>query len=415
MKTRLKRAQEKLGKTWDEYKQFRDGLPKDEKDWTPEQRERFDAMDTDIDTIENEIETLKRGIKDADREERFATVDDDENGDAAPPVGTEQRGGKKGNAEEMRTFETFLRSGLSGLTTEQRDGMTAGSDTEGGFLITPQQFVKGLLKDIDDTVAIRGLATVHTLKKAASLGVVKLDDDADDWAWTTELKTGTDDDGLGFGKRELRAHPIAKRVKMSETLIRLSDRNVQGLVSGRMSYKLGGTMENAYMTGDGQNKPLGLFVDSKDGISKSRDISGSNTTTAIKADTLIDVQGKLKEGYQAKAQWLFHRDVVTAIRKLKDDNGQYLWQPGLAQGTKNQILGKGYKLSEWAPKTMTAGKYVGMYGDFSYYWILDSLSMTLKVLKELYAESNQIGYIGRYEGDGQPVLEEAFARIKMAN
>jgi HK97 family phage major capsid protein len=414
MKAKLKRAQENLGKTWEAYREHRDSLPDNEKEWTSEQREKFDTLDADIDKIEGEIDSLRRSIKDAEREERFASVDNDD--DLVPPLdGGEQRGGNPGGEQEARTFEAFLRGGPGALSAEQRDGMAASGDVGGGFLISPEKFVKGLLKNVDDQVAIRGMATKHTLKKAASLGVVKLDDDGDDWEWTSELKTGADDDGLKFGKREMRPHPIAKRIKVSETLIRLSDRNVQGLVSGRMEYKLGGTMEQAYMTGDGQNKPLGLFTASKDGISTARDIVGSNTTTALKADTLIDTQGGLKQAYQARAKWLFHRDAITGLRKLKDANNQYLWQPGLAHGTHNMILGKPYTLSEWCPNTFAAGKYVGMYGDFGFYWILDCLNMAIKVLKELYAETNQIGYIGRYEGDGQPVLEEAFARIKMAS
>jgi HK97 family phage major capsid protein len=413
LKEQLKRAQEKLGQSWEEYRTFRDGLDDDNAKWSSEQREKFDAMDADIDKLEGEIEGFKRGIKDADREERFTAPHEGEHRENAPPAGGEQR--DKGAEDESRAFEALLRGGPAALTAEQRDGMSAGSDVSGGFLVTPQQFVKALLQEVDDQVAIRGMATVHTLKKAASLGVVKLDDDLDDWGWTTELKTGSDDDGLGFGKRELRAHPLAKRVKMSETLLRLSDRNIQGLVSGRLAYKLGGTMESNYMTGDGQGKPLGLFTASSDGISTARDVSGDNTATAIKADTLITVQGTLKEAYQNKASWLFHRDTITYLRKLKDGDGQYLWQPGLTKGTQNMILGKPYKVSEWCPKTKTAGLYTGMYGDFSYYWILDCLNMTIKVLKELYAETNQIGYIGRYEGDGQPVLEEAFVRMKMGS
>ena len=101
------------------------------------------------------------------------------------------------------------------------------------------------------------------------------------------------------------------------------------------------------------------------------------------------------------------------IRKLKTSDLQYIWQPGLTAGISNTILGKPYVLSEDVPNTYTSGLYVGMYGDFSKYWIIDTLNMQMQVLNELYAETNQIGYIGRYEGDGAPVLEEAFVRIKL--
>ena len=71
-------------------------------------------------------------------------------------------------------------------------------------------------------------------------------------------------------------------------------------------------------------------------------------------------------------------------------------------------------ISEFAPNTFTTGKYVGLLGDFSNYWIVDALSMQMQRLSELYAETNQIGFIGRLETDGAPVLEEAFARVTLA-
>lgn len=320
--------------------------------------------------------------------------------------------------EITSAFNRYLKDGFRALTGDERSkferkALQAGADVSGGFLVTPQQFITSLLKNVDDMVAIRGLATINQLTTAASLGVPKLDTDLDDWGWTVELGTGSEDTAMRFGKREMFPNPIAKRVKISETLIRKAVLDVAGLVRDRMAYKLGGTMENAYMVGTGAKQPLGMFVASDDGVPTSRDVSTDNTTTQIKPDNLITVQGTLKEQYQGNARWLFHRDALTQIRKLKDGNGQYLWVPGLQAGAANQILNKPYVLSEWCPNTFTTGKYVGMYADFRYYWIVDTLNMAIKVLNELYAETNQIGYIGRYEGDGQPVLAEAFVRIKL--
>lgn len=401
-----KELREQLGRVWEEYKTFRDALPGDSETWTAEQEERFAKFDTDIDALEGKIAAAQRKARDAEREKRFA---EPETRSGAP-----ETGGQQGDLEEKRNqaFERGLAYGIGALTEEQR-GLVAGTDAEGGYLVTPEKFISTLLKNVDDQVQIRKLATIHPLKKAASLGVITLAADAEDWEWTTELATGSDDDAMRFGKRSLAAYPLAKRIKMSKTLIRLSNRNVQNLVSSRMAYKLGGTLEKHYMTGSGSSQPLGLFTPSANGISTARDCATDNTATKLTADNLIEVQGMLKDAYQGKARWLFHRTTITALRKLKDSDGQYLWVPGLQQGAANTILGKPYITSEWTPNAMTSGKYVGMYADFSNYWITDCLDMTIQVLNELYAETNQIGYIGRYEGDGQPVLEESFVRIKM--
>ena len=78
------------------------------------------------------------------------------------------------------------------------------------------------------------------------------------------------------------------------------------------------------------------------------------------------------------------------------------------------LLGRPMVMSEYAPNTFTTGLYVGMFADFSHYWIADSLALQIRRLNELFALTNQIGIIGRLESDGMPVLAEAFARVKLA-
>lgn len=183
------------------------------------------------------------------------------------------------------------------------------------------------------------------------------------------------------------------------------------MVRQRLAYKFAVSEEKGFLTGNGANQPLGLFTASADGISTGRDVQ-TGSSTDITADGLIDALYSLKEGYMRNARWMFHRDGIKRIRKLKDSQNQYLWQPGLSNGQPNTILDKPYVMSEYVPNTFTSAKYVGIVGDLSFYWIADALSMTVQRLVELYAETNQTGFIGRLETDGMPVLEEAFARLK---
>jgi HK97 family phage major capsid protein len=83
-------------------------------------------------------------------------------------------------------------------------------------------------------------------------------------------------------------------------------------------------------------------------------------------------------------------------------------------GSPDTILEVPYLMSEFAPSTFTTGLYVGIIGDLTWYYIADSLRMEIQRLDELYAATNQVGFIGRLECDGAPVLEEAFARVKLA-
>ena len=102
------------------------------------------------------------------------------------------------------------------------------------------------------------------------------------------------------------------------------------------------------------------------------------------------------------------------IRKLKDQQNRYLWEPSTQAGEPNRLLDRPIMMSEYVPNTFTSNAYVGLLGDFSYYWIADSVNMELRRLDELYAEANQVGYIGRMEFDGMPALEEAFARLQLS-
>jgi len=122
----------------------------------------------------------------------------------------------------------------------------------------------------------------------------------------------------------------------------------------------------------------------------------------------------LDEAYQGPARWLIHRNGWTLIRKIKTAEGQYIWQPGLQAGAPDVILGKPYHLGGYVPSTYTAGEYVAMYADFSYYWIADAVSMTIQRLVEKYALTGQIGLLfDKLAVDAQPVLEEAFVRMKL--
>jgi HK97 family phage major capsid protein len=400
--------QERAG-IWEQAKALNEKALTEKRDFTADETAQYDKMMSDMDSKAKQIERLEAALKIDD--EMKASGGSGRDFRPAPKAG----GGKenpRATDEYRAAFERFLTNGITSLSADEIKAMAADPDAEGGYLVTPQQMVAELLKEVDNAVYIRQFARKFEVRTAKSLGVPTLDGDVDDADWTTELKTGNETDAT-TGKREFRPHPLAKRAKVSNTLLRLTSGGAESLVRSRLSYKFGVTLEKAYMTGDGNAKPLGLFVPSNDGIPTSRDVVGTNTATAIKADTLIDALYSLKDAYQANARWGFHRDVLKEIRKLKDSNGQYLWAPGIAGGQPDTILSKPFFQSEYAPNDISTGKYVGIIGDFQYYWYVDALDFAIQRLVELYAETNQTGFIGRYEGDGQPVMGEAFARIKM--
>ena len=316
----------------------------------------------------------------------------------------------RASEEYAKRFVDYLRTGRA----EQRD-LQMDVDTSGGFLVASEKFVQKLIAAVDDEVWIRKMATKIPCPSSHSLGIPTMETDASAAAWTSEVASPTADSSLAFGKRELNPHPLTKLIKVSEKLLRTSTLDVEGLIKARLANKFGAAQENAFMTGTGVGQPLGMFIASDDGIPTGRDFgASSNSSTALTAEGLIDALYGLKPQYLKNATWLFHRDAVKGIRKLKDaTSGQFIWQPGLASDKQPSILDRPYVISEYVPNTFTASLYVGMVADFSFYWIADALEMRIQRLVELYSLTNQVGFIGRLELDAQPVLGEAFARVKL--
>lgn len=326
------------------------------------------------------------------------------------------------NERYNRAFELYLRTGRAnadmiaqGIAPRREDesrDLAADSGVDGGYLLAPTQMVAGIIQNADDQVFVRQYASVYQVTAAQNLGAVSLDADPEEGDWTAEISDYDDDQAMKFGKRELNPTPLTKSVRISRKLLRMMP-SVQGLVQSRLAYRFGITQEKQFLIGDGANKPLGLFTASNDGIPTSRDISTGNTATEIKADNLISVKYGLKPQYRGRARWLFHRDAVLRIALLKDGNGQYLWRQGLVAGDQDTLLGLPLHESEYVPNTFTTGKYVGLLGDLSFYWIAEALQMELQVLDQTRARQNQVEYLARMELDAMPVLGEAFVRVKL--
>lgn len=293
---------------------------------------------------------------------------------------------------------------------DEKRALQAEATILGGALVTPLQMTGGIIKAVDDRVWGRQLGTVIPVTMAESLGAVSLDADPADSDWTSELGTGSEDSTTAFGKRELRPRPLAKRIKMSRKLLRLASM-AEGLVRDRLAYKFAISMEKAWMTGSGANQPLGVFTAHADGIPTSRDVAFASQTV-IDADKLIEIQTSLKEGYRGR--WVCSRTFLRQAMQLKGGDGHYLWLASLRDDSPSTLLGRPLHVSEYCPATFTSGQYVCLYGDLSYYWWADAMTLELQRLEELYAETNQIGLIGRLESDGMPVLAEAFVRGKLA-
>ncbi len=431
----IKELTEKRVKLVTDARAILDKSKSEKREMTAEENKQYDDIFKDVDGLREQIDaanTAENRVKRLEEEEawsksssgRRTTPTDPQNkskdevremawGDKWTSQRSIKLEGQLATDEYRSAYNKWLCYGYDGLNRDEIRALAADVPTTGGYLLSPTQMIGGLIKFVDNAVIMRQKATVlPPVPASTGCGVPSLDTDVADADWTAEIATGGEDSSLSLGKRELRPHPMAKRIKVSNTLMRATGQ-AESLVLDRLAYKHAITAEQGYMTGTGVQQPLGVFTASALGISTGRDVSTNNSISAIGADNLFDVKYSLKPQYQMTAEWVFHRDAVKMIRKLKDGEGRYLWQPGLT-GTPDSLLDRPVTQSEYAPNTFTTGLYVGLFGDLSKYWIVDSLSYQVQRLVELYAATNQTGFIGRMESDGMPVLEEAFARVKLA-
>jgi HK97 family phage major capsid protein len=314
--------------------------------------------------------------------------------------------------EAQAAFRDYVTSG-SKQAFEVYNALSQDNPTQAGYLVPPEQFVMELIKELADNTFMRQKARVLSpLKGAQSLGYPTRTAAMSSFAWGTEIAAPTADTTLAYGKREFKPNPATSEILISKTLIRnLSSSD--SLIRTEIAEEVAKNLEIAYMTGSGASQPLGLFTASVDGITTARDVSTGNTATEIKFDGLIEAKFAVKEKYQAGCEWIVNPEAINLLTKLKDSEGQYIWQSSVVLGTPDMLLGKPVNSSEYAPHVFTTGLYVGLYGSLKNYWICDSLAMEIQALFELYARTNQVDYITRVETDGAPIQPLAFSRVKL--
>lgn len=283
------------------------------------------------------------------------------------------------------------------------DALKEGADPDGGFLV-PDEFENQLIQKLQEANVLRTISHViqtnsgeHKIPVVASEGTA---------AWLEEEAAYTESN-TQFSQVSLGAHKLGTLIKVSEELLNDSAFDLMSYLSDEFGRRLGNAEEQAFLTGTGQ--PTGILTDTN---------GASAGSTAAKADALtfddlIDLFYSLKAPYRQNAVFLMNDDTVKAIRKMKDKNDQYIWQPSVQVGQPDRILNCPVYTSPFMPTLVAANKPV-LFGDFNYYWIADREGRTFKRLNELYAVTGQVGFLGSQRVDGKVILPEAIKTLSMA-
>ena len=382
---------EKRAKAWEAAKAFLDSKQGPNGLMSAEDAATYDRMETEVVDLGKEIDRLERqAVIDAELAKATSTpITNKPNAQVAGEV-------KKGRAtdEYKKAFWDNMRNKNS---YEVTNALSIGTDSEGGYLC-PDEYERTLVQALEDEVFFRSLANViRTSSGDRKIPIVTSKGEA---AWIDEGGQFPESDD-SFGQTSIGAHKLATMIKVSDELLNDSVFNIEQYIAKEFARRIGAKEEEAFFVGDGTGKPIGIF-NTTGGADTGVEVTG----TSITFDDVMDLYYSLRAPYRNKATWLLNDSTVKAIRKLKDGNGNYIWQPSVREGEPDRILNRPYRTSIYVPE-IAAGNRIMAFGDFSYYWIADRQGRSFKRLNELFATTGQVGFLASERVDGKLVLSEA--------
>ncbi|MCL1844418.1 MAG: phage major capsid protein [Defluviitaleaceae bacterium] len=222
--------------------------------------------------------------------------------------------------------------------------------------------------------------------------------------WTRE-NSPIQETMMTFTEKTLDAFKLSTLVRVSMELLQDSMFDLEAYIADDFGRAFGVAEEESFCIGDGVDKPTGIFRDTGGAT------IGVTAGNAITTDNLIDLIYALKSPYRRNAVFLMRDITVSAIRKLKDANNQYLWQPSVQAGEPDRLLGYRLYTSPYVPE-VAPGALPVAFGDFNHYWIGDRMGRTVQRLNELFAGNGQIGFLSNQRVDGKVILSEGIQLLR---
>lgn len=381
----------KRANTWDAMKKLLDEKTNESGVLQAEDAQQYDRMEQEYSALTDQIERMKR--MDQIENELRKPVRDELRADLRREDKKEKTG-RKSEAYNA-AFGRWLQVRSEGVTPEIRNALQVGTASEGGYLV-PEEFENRLVQALTDTNIIRQLATVV---KTNGERVIPIETTRGAATWAEEEATKPENDPA-FGEIRLGAHKLTTRVKVSEELMQDSAFDMANYIAQNFGVRFGEAEETAFLKGTGTTQPTGL----------THSTNGATlvNATGYSFDAMLEAYYKLREPYRRNAVWVMGSADAVELRKLKDSNGQYLWQPAVAAEQPEMLLGR----PVYTAYALDGEKKI-LFGDMQYYWIADRTTRTVQRLNELYAENGQVGFVGTQRVDGKLVLKEAVLQIEI--
>lgn len=378
-------------KLWEDTKAFLDSHTDANGMMSAEDAAAYDKMENDLVELGKSIERFE---KQAAMDNSMAQPTNQ------PIVNTPGASIKTGRAsdEYKQAMLTALRTNFKNVSNVLQEG----NDAAGGYLV-PVEYDKRLVDVLTEENIMRSLATTITTSGEHKINIAATKPAA---AWIEEGGALTFGDAT-FDQIMMDAYKLHVAIKVTEELLYDAAFNLEGYIIDQFGKALANAEEDAFLNGDGKGKPMGVFD-----ITNGGQYNTTTSTANISADDIINLVYTLKRPYRKSAAFITNDKTLASLRKLKDNNGAYLWQPALTAGEPDRLFGYAIHTSQFAPEA-AAGKPAMAFGDFSYYNIGDRGSRSMQELKELFAGNGMVGYVMKERVDGRLILPEAVQILKM--
>ena len=381
---RVQELIEKRAKVWETAKNFVDTHEDKNGNLSAEDEETYSRMEDEIEELTNSIERQQRAER---REQELSKPVN------SPITGKPYKDEPQGEVKTGRASDEYKKAMLTALRSNFRqvsNALQEGVDADGGYLV-PEEYDHRLIDVLTEENIMRGIATKITTSGEHKINIAATKPAA---AWIEEGEALSFGDAT-FEQKILDAHKLHVAIKITEELLYDNAFGLENYIITEFGKALANAEEDAFLNGDGVGKPTGIFDKTKGGESIG------TLTAALKSDDILDLIYKLKRPYRKNASFIMNDATLAQIRKLKDNNGQYLWQPSYQANEPDKILGYNIRTSAFAPTDAIA------FGDYKYYNIGDRGSRSFKQLNELFAGNGMIGYVAKERVDGLLILPEA--------
>lgn len=312
-----------------------------------------------------------------------------------------------------KSFAPYMRARSDGaMSVEVQASMQTGSDPDGGYLV-PKTVSDRIVKKVYETSNLRAIANVETIG-GKELEIPRDEGEFGYGGWVGETTAPSETATSQLGVSKIFAHEMFAEPRVTQNMLEDAGLDIEAWVANKVGKKLGRIEAAAFFAGTGVNQPRGLltYADGTTNGKIEQVISGGATT--LTADALYNLVFQLKDDYANNAQFLMKRTTVRDTMKLKDGQGNYLWQMGdIRGGHPATILAHPVNRAEDMP-ALGAGSLSVAFGDFNEaYTIVDRLGITL--LRDNLTSKPMIKFYNRRRVGGDVVNFEAVKLLRTAS